>query len=285
MAGKSLRDRLANQAGAIGARLEAKSEGLVKAGDRHRHSFEVPLDAVRPDPTQPRKHFDAAALSALAETMRQQGQLQPIGVRRDPADRSSWIIAYGERRWRAARQLGWDSLAVVEVSGDHRALALIENLQRQDLTAVEEARGLADLMEAEGLSQTAAAAMFGRTQGAISQTLALLNLHADILQALGAGEADVPRRTLYELAKLPDEEQLRLWPGVRAGLLDREAVKAAPAPARQKSRAGRKPDLARGLGAVEKTVQAWHRQRPELDRAARERLERLRHLLDDLLKG
>ncbi len=107
-----------------------------------RQSFAVAVAAIRPDPRQPRKSFPAAELEALARTMADQGQLQPILLRRDPEAADHWIIVAGERRWRAARLNGWERLRAIEHDGDAETAAMIESLQRLDLTAIEEARGL-----------------------------------------------------------------------------------------------------------------------------------------------
>src|SRR5579859_1984791 len=118
------------------------SARLVIAGSRFRHSFEVAVTAVTPDPEQPRKTFIDADIAGLAATMAEHGQLQPILLRRDPAAADRWIIVAGERRWRAALHNGWTTLLAIESDSDPEVVTILENLQRVGLSPVEEARGL-----------------------------------------------------------------------------------------------------------------------------------------------
>jgi len=124
----------------------------------------VPVSLIDPDPGQPRTRFDQEALDGLARSLREVGQLQPILVRRN-GDR--FRLVAGERRWRAARQLGQKAIAALVLDqgppaqGGDRLLQLAENLQREDLDPLERARAVAALMEAEGLSQKAVAERLG----------------------------------------------------------------------------------------------------------------------------
>jgi len=150
--------------GAVTTMIGEASGTLVTNGSRFRHSFEVDVAAIQPDPAQARKRFDDNDIAALAATMAEQGQLQPILLRRDPASRKSWIIVAGERRWRAAQRNGWATLLAMEHDGDSDVAALIENLQRVDLSPVEEARGLRRLLTIKGWSQDRAADALGKAK-------------------------------------------------------------------------------------------------------------------------
>ncbi|MDJ0390409.1 ParB/RepB/Spo0J family partition protein [Roseomonas sp. E05] len=212
--------------GAAISAIGAASDGLVPGDSRFRHSFEAPLARIRPDPDQPRKHFDPAEIAALAATMAAEGQLQPVLLRRDPEQRGGWILVAGERRWRAAQHNGWTSLLAIEHTGDAALAALLENLQRVDLTPAEEARGLQRLLAERGMSQAAAASLLGRSPAEISATLRLLTLPEDFLERA----ASLPRNLLVELARLePGSLRDRLLRQAEAGSLTVRALRAARA--------------------------------------------------------
>lgn len=217
--------------GAAMSVIGSASEGLVTQDSRFRHSFEAPIDRIRPDPEQPRKHFDEAEIAALAATMAAEGQLQPVLLRQDPEQRGHWILVAGERRWRAARHNGWPTLLAILHDGDAELAALLENLQRVDLAPAEEARGLRRLLSRRGLSQSQAADMLGRSPAEISATLRLLTLPEEFLAETSA----IPRNVLVELARLEESPTRdRLIALARAGRLTVRAIREArverPAP-------------------------------------------------------
>lgn len=149
----------------------------------------LPLREVEPDKNQPRKTFEEGALQELSKSIQEHGILQPIVVRPVPA--GGYRIIAGERRWRAARLAGLTEVPVLvkEVS-DAQAmeLALIENLQREDLDPVEEALGYKNLMESCGLTQEQAAEKLARSRSAVANSLRLLNLPKDVLALLKQGK-------------------------------------------------------------------------------------------------
>ena len=118
------------------------SERLVPRDSRFHHSFEVELNRIQTDLEQPRKRFDEADLARLAQTMAEQGQLQPILLRRQHSEAGRWVIVAGERRYRAAALNGWTTMLAIEHDGDPEVAALLENLQRVDLAPQEEAAAL-----------------------------------------------------------------------------------------------------------------------------------------------
>lgn len=141
---------------------------------------ELPVTAVRPNPFQPRREIDQAALDELAASIQASGLLQPIVVR---AHRGAYELVAGERRWRAVQQLGWAKVPAVlrEVTDQELlTLALIENLQRDDLTPMDEARGFHRLMEEFKLAQGEVARLVGRSRPAVANTLRLLSLPEDV---------------------------------------------------------------------------------------------------------
>ena len=150
----------------------------------------LPVREIEPDPDQPRKNFDGESLSALAQSITENGLLQPIAVRPKKAG-PGYIIIAGERRWRAARIAGLDEVPVIvkEVTDEQAAaLALIENLQREDLDPIEVAEGCRRLIDQYGLTQEQAAMRLGKSRSAITNTLRLLGLPDDVRQAVRRGE-------------------------------------------------------------------------------------------------
>ena len=155
----------------------------------------LPLQKVEPNPNQPRKLFDEEQLQALADSIAEHGLLQPLAVR-DIGEGFYQIIA-GERRWRASRMAGLTEVPVVVVDADDRTvmeLALVENLQRQDLNPMEEAEGYRVLMEDFGLTQEQAAQRVGKSRPAVANALRLLALPSEVQEyvvdgTLSAGHA------------------------------------------------------------------------------------------------
>lgn len=148
----------------------------------------VSLNDIEPNRQQPRKDFDEEALSELAESIAQHGLIQPIVVK--PTTNGRYSIIAGERRWRACRIAGLYEVPVVikDVEAQElMELALIENLQREDLNAVEEALGYRSLIDAFGLTQEEVATRMGKSRTAVTNALRLLNLSEDELDALRIG--------------------------------------------------------------------------------------------------
>ena len=148
----------------------------------------VSLNDIEPNRQQPRKDFDEDALSELAESIAQHGLIQPIVVK--PTTNGRYSIIAGERRWRACRIAGLYEVPVVikDVEAQElMELALIENLQREDLNAVEEALGYRSLIDAFGLTQEEVATRMGKSRTAVTNALRLLNLSEDELDALRIG--------------------------------------------------------------------------------------------------
>ncbi len=155
----------------------------------------LPLHKIEPNPDQPRQQFDEDQLQALADSIAEHGIVQPLTVR----ERSGgyYQIIAGERRWRAARLAGLREVPAVVIEADDQKtmeLALVENLQRQDLNPIEEALGYQVLMDAYGLNQEQAAAKVGKSRPAVTNTLRLLNLCPPVMEmvrsgALSAGHA------------------------------------------------------------------------------------------------
>ena len=148
----------------------------------------LPIHKVEPNPDQPRREFDEAELQALADSISVHGVIQPLTVREMP--NGYFQIIAGERRWRAARMAGISDVPVVVIEADDKKameLALIENLQRQDLNPVEEAMGYQSLIEEYGLTQEETAERVGKSRPAVANTLRLLSLTPEVLEKLKNG--------------------------------------------------------------------------------------------------
>ena len=169
----------------------------------------VRIDDIEPNRDQPRKEFNSAALAELAESIAQHGVLQPL-LRR-PMVSGGYRIVAGERRWRASRMAGLQEVpAVVRemTDGEEMLFALIENLQREDLNPLEEAKGYQQLIDVQGMTQEEAAAAVGKSRPAVANALRLLNLPEDIQAMVEKGEISAGHaRTLLSFKS---EEEMRL---------------------------------------------------------------------------
>ena len=148
----------------------------------------LPIQNVEPNPLQPRKVFDEEELQTLSESIAEHGIIQPLAVR--PAGDGYYQIIAGERRWRAARMAGLHEVPVLILDVDDRTvmeMALIENLQRQDLNPIEEANGYKTLMEEYGLTQEETASRVGKSRPAVTNSLRLLSLPLSLQEMLSEG--------------------------------------------------------------------------------------------------
>jgi len=160
------------------SRDEAENAGLLR---------EVPVDRLRPNPYQPRRQFDETALAELASSISSSGLLQPIVVREH--DDGYQIIA-GERRWRAVQRLGWSTVSTILRAADDQTLltmALIENLQRDDLNPIDEATGYDRLMTEFSVSAHDVARLVGRDRSTVANTLRLLKLPVEVQRLVQQG--------------------------------------------------------------------------------------------------
>jgi ParB family transcriptional regulator, chromosome partitioning protein len=167
--------------------------------------YEMPLADLLPDPNQPRKYLDAAALKELTESIRQQGVIAPILFRVE--NDIAYVIA-GERRCIAARQAGLTDVPAIYMDGpNYDEIALIENMVRADLTAVEEAEGLERLLESRGYRQQDLAAIMGKAVSSISMTLSLNKLPQAIRDECRK-DPSIPKRFLIEIAAKKQERSM-----------------------------------------------------------------------------
>jgi len=170
----------------------------------------VPLVAVVPNPDQPRKHFSETALADLAASIQTRGLLQPVVVRRTP---DGYRLLAGERRFRAAKLAGLDRVpALIREGDDDLEIALIENLQREDLSPLEEAEALAMLIERHGYSHREVADLLGKSRPYVSNTLALNKLPDGVKAELHRDGRNLSREILMGIARQETPEAAEaLW--------------------------------------------------------------------------
>ena len=171
--------------GAAGGAGDMTSQAF--SGPSSRASKTVPIEFLRPNPSQPRKRFDEAAIDGLVESIRQQGVLQPLLVRPHPDDANAYEIVAGERRWRAAQRAQLHEVPVIIkdlTDTETLEIALIENIHREDLTALEEAEGYQRLIEEFNHTQDALAKAVGKSRSHVANMLRLLNLPEEIKSML-----------------------------------------------------------------------------------------------------
>ena len=218
----------------------------------------APLDALRPNRFQPRSHFDESGLEELAGSIRSQGVVQPLVV--TPESDGTFVIVAGERRWRAAKLAGLESVPIVirEITEDRELLelALVENLQRADLNAVEEAEAYQMLRESFGLSQEQIGERVGKGRSTVTNMLRLLRLPSEVQDLLRSGQitAGQARPLLAFPSKARQVEMARR--ASKEGLTARELESLAAAP-RQKTRklAKKSPTDVHSAAAAERLTQ------------------------------
>lgn len=192
----------------------AKKGGLGKGVDAlffdnavEENAVTLPIDEIEPNRDQPRKTFDETALTELADSIRAHGVLQPLLVR--PSADGSYRLVAGERRYRAARMAGLTEVPVTvrEMTDEEESVfALIENLQREDLNAIEEAEGLKQLIESYGLTQEQAASRVGKSRTAVTNALRLLNLPQTVSDLVKNGKISMGHARA--LLSVEDEAEL-----------------------------------------------------------------------------
>lgn len=214
-----------------------------------RHVHELDLTVVVTNPDQPRKHFDEEKLRELAASIERQGLLQPILVQRLPGEGGRYMIVAGERRFRAHQLLGRATIDAIIYDGmpDRDELALIENVQRENLNPVEEAEALAALQEKHGYTQEQLAEVVGKSRVAVTETLRLTSLAASIKAECLTSDR-VPKAVLIEIARAGDEAaQLSFWEQIKRGDRSVRAVRERRQARRGKSERARQSEVAQAI--------------------------------------
>ena len=253
----------------------------------------LPLHKVEPNPNQPRQDFDPEQLEALARSIQEHGVVQPLTVR--PLPNGYYQIIAGERRWRAARMAELKEIPAVIMEADDKKtteLALIENLQRQDLNPVEEALGYQSLITDYGLTQEEAASRVGKSRPAVTNALRLLQLTPEILEMVRKGSLSAGHARAVLSLKSPQKQQQAAQKIVALGLSVRQAellcknMEREPAPQKPVSLAVDyvaecEKNLSRHLGRGVKIVNGKRKGRFELEFYGQEDLQKL---LDALMQ-
>jgi ParB family chromosome partitioning protein len=190
----------------------------------------VPVEQIHRNPSQPRREFDTESVSGLAASIRAQGLIQPVVVR--PRVHGGYELIAGERRWRAALEAGLSTVPAVIREADDRdtlLLGLVENVAREDLSPIEEARAFAVLIDEFGLTLGEVAERVGKSKPTISNRVRLLELPSDVLELVGRG--DLSEGHARALLSIPDHDARRRLARriVRDGLSVRSAERAAKA--------------------------------------------------------
>jgi ParB family chromosome partitioning protein len=218
---------------------------------------DIPIDLIRPNPDQPRRRLDPETISSLAESISEAGVIQPLIARALPDGRYELIA--GERRWRAAREAGLDTVPALlrdEDAARSMQTALIENVAREDLNPVDEARACAALVEDLGLSKEELARRLGRTRPGISNLIRLLDLPDDVLDLLSEGELSEGHGRAILQAKGNDVRRRLARDAVAAGWSVRETERRAKAAdATRGARVLPHPDQEAALGRAEEVLE------------------------------
>ncbi len=236
---------MASKKGGLGKGLEA----IFAENDTEDRNATVALKVsdIEPNRTQPRKEFNDAALAELADSIQQHGVLQPILVR--PIFGGGYQIVAGERRWRAARMAGISEMPAVirEMSdGEVMELALIENLQREDLNPLEEAQGYQSLIDTYGLTQEEVAKTVGKSRPTVTNALRLLNLPKEILEMVNSGQLSSghartllsfpSKESMLKAAKLAVEQGVSVRELEKMAKKETERAQMKPGSQKEKSR-------------------------------------------------
>ena len=215
---------------------------------------EVPIDQVVSSPLQPRTHFIESPLDELVESIRQHGIIQPLIVRR--VDDKLELIA-GERRWRASKKLGLATVPVIEREASDRdvlEMALIENLQREDLNPIEEAAGYVRLAKEFAMKQEEIAGRVGKSRASVANAMRLLELHNDVQVLVARGQLSVGHAKAILSIKDKDSQLLASDQILKKSLTVRAAEKLAHdfgAPGREKKGTAPKPEVDAHIRAIQ----------------------------------
>jgi ParB family transcriptional regulator, chromosome partitioning protein len=197
------------------ATAERREQDFGLSTPQKRRVVEVPLDRIEPNPEQPRHLFDPDGMEALKASIERNGLLQPVGIK--PLDNGRFQLVYGERRFRAVRDLGHDTILGLTIDGDDDEIAVIENLQRVDLDPFEEADAFERLRQRHGYPYSVIAQITGRSKSEVGRVFSLLKL-PNVIKDEYRAMADRPGRThMFDIAAAAPEEHLDLWKAVKAG--------------------------------------------------------------------
>lgn len=204
---------------------------------------QIPPSRISPNPDQPRHFFNKDALADLTESVRTRGVLQPIIVRRDIKRDGYFILIAGERRWRASKAAGLAKIpAMIRGPKDNPAeIALIENLQREDLNPIEEAESLQRLKRHRGLSDAALAKIIGKSRVSVTESLSLNSLPETIKAECRMSDKFKKSQLLQVLRQPNSDAQLALWHALKTGHITVREARAKTTAAKRTSKPGPRP--------------------------------------------
>lgn len=204
---------------------------------------QIPPSRITPNPDQPRHYFDKEALADLTESVRTRGVLQPIIVRRDAQRDGYFVLIAGERRWRASKAAGLTKIpAMIRGPKDDPAeLAIIENLQREDLNPIEEAESLQRLKERRTLTDGALSKIVGKSRVSVTESLSLNGLPDPIKAACRSSDKFKKSQLLLVLRQPNSEAQLALWQALKSGNITVREARARTTAARNTTKPGPRP--------------------------------------------
>lgn len=222
----------------LGNKLKQSKDLLFGTSDNLPRIIEVDISQLRPNPDQPRQNFDEEAIQGLAKSIEEHGLLQPIAVARDPDRESGYIVVAGERRYRAHQVLQRETIPAVVTSGKLDEISLIENVQRENLSPLEEAEALQKMMDRHGYTQVELGKIIGKKQNTVSELLRLTKLPQTIKEHYVAS-SKVSKSAMIELTRLESEaDQLRFWEEIKDGGI---TVRAARVKKPKKAESSSKP--------------------------------------------
>lgn len=240
----------------------------------------IPLGMVRPDPDQPRKYFSDASLDDLTASIREKGVLQPILIRKEPAG-GGFIIIAGERRWRAAKAIGLKEIpALVRDAQDALEVALIENVQRENLKPLEEAEALMRLKQARGFTDQALAKIIGKSRTSVTELLTLNELPESIKDQCRTSDIWT-RSQLLQLVRAGSSKEIEeVWARIKngSGATVRDLRRSAGASAGRRRAGGRYRFLHKPKGRTFQVLVTFSKAkvtRPEVSAALKDALKHL----------
>jgi ParB family transcriptional regulator, chromosome partitioning protein len=177
--------------------------------------IEIELTKLKPNPDQPRKRFDEETIKELASSIEQHGLIQPISVVPDPEGGDGFVIVAGERRYRAHQHLRKPTIVAIITKGNSDEIALIENIQREDLSPMDQAEGLASMMEKHGYKQEDLARVVGKSRPTVTELLSLNSLPEDIKYECRT--FDVPKSYLVQIVRATPEQRHQFWEAYKKG--------------------------------------------------------------------
>lgn len=242
-------DRSPAKALAAAGQLRARQRAFVAV---------VPIEEIRRNPEQPRKAFDPEKIAELASSIRERGLLQPVILKRQ--DDGKYLLMAGERRLRAAEQAGVVNIPALVRDDDPLEVGLIENLQREDLSPLEEARALNQLAEQRGYTHKALADLLGKSRPYISNSLALVRLPADLTEEILKSDVDISRELLIAMARQPSlEAQAALWSRIKLSHLSVRRYRESATASNTEQRPGRSlaADVLRNTRKLSRVLRAF----------------------------